>query len=204
MTMSTSGGAAPMPAMADLVAMVRGEIASGIGEQLAEFRRFVDRRLSELSTEIHASASMAEMTEASLAAQIARVQQEVARMVTLPVADSRTSGLELEAVVQGTENAANEILEAAEIISDLMTRSTAQDLPQQIGRQVQRIFEACSFQDITSQRVRRAIQHLEQVDIMLNNIVSHDQQPASPLPEGNFGGTGADLAQQAIDKLLDF
>jgi len=178
-------------------------IQAALGDRLDELRRFVDRRFSELSTEIHASATLAEMTEATLARQIGRVQQEVARMVSVPRSGARTTGLELEAVVQGTETAANQILAAAEAISEWVGQGIAGGATQDITLRIQAIFEACSFQDLTSQRIRRAIQHLEQVDIMLNNIVATEAQPAQPLPEGNFGGTGADLDQSLIDQLLE-
>ncbi len=177
-------------------------IRDSVGERLDELRRFVDRRFSELSTEIHASATLAEMTEATLAGQIGRVQQEVARMVSMPLSGARSTGLELEAVVQGTEVAANQILAAAEAISDWVGAGAVGGATPEITQKIQAIFEACSFQDLTSQRIRRAIQHLEQVDIMLNNIVATEPQPAQPVPEGNFGGTGADLDQSLIDQLL--
>jgi chemotaxis protein CheZ len=184
-------------------AEVEGGVANGVGEQLAELRRFIDRRFAELSAEIHAGVSITEMTEATLAAQIGRVQQEVARMVATPVADTRTSGLELEAVVQATEIAANQILEAAEAIQEWSSKPGTPEAAAEIGREVQAIFEACSFQDLTSQRIRRAIRHLQEVDQMLTTIAAPDQAPPPlPSPSGP-GGSGADLAQAAIDALLD-
>ncbi len=195
----------------DLAAALRAEITAAmtacVGEPLTEMRRFIDRRFAELSAEIHATATMAEMSEATLVEQINRIQHEVARMVSAPISETRTSGLELEAVVQTTEVAANQILEAAEAILDWAAKGNVSEVETEIGLKVQAIFEACSFQDLTSQRIRRAIRHLEQVDTMLNNIVSHDpapDQPAEPPPGTSPGGTGADLQQDLIDQLLNF
>jgi chemotaxis protein CheZ len=199
---AVSGGRRTSRAFEGLEDRIEGAIRDSVVARLDELRRFVDRRFAELSAEIHASATLAEMTEATLAGQIGRVQQEVARMVSVPVSGARSTGLELEAVVQGTEVAANQILAAAEAISDWVGQGAVGGATQEITQKIQTIFEACSFQDLTSQRIRRAIQHLEQVDIMLNNIVAAEPQPAQPLPEGNFGGTGADLDQSRIDQLL--
>ena len=58
-----------------------------------------------------------------------------------------------------------------------------------IDKKVNAIFEAYSFQDHTSQRIRRAIDHLHQVETMLTSIA-----PTSAAPP--------DLAQEEIDRLL--
>jgi hypothetical protein len=193
---------------ADLAALVRAEVEGAIrgvvAEPLVELRRFVDRRFAELSAEIHASATMAEMTEAALGEQIGRVQQEIARVLARPLADSRASGLELEAVVHGTEDAANQILEAAEAILEYSEKG-GPGAAGEIGRRVQAIFEACSFQDLTSQRVNRAIHHLQEVDQMLGKIAFSEgaELPPAPPPPGP-GGSGANLAQDVIDKLMEF
>ena len=55
------------------------------------------------------------------------------------------------------------------------------------------IFEACSFQDVTGQRIRRAIQHLQQVETMLTDIV----------PEGEAAGAAAAAAEDNPDLLQD-
>jgi chemotaxis protein CheZ len=187
----------------EFAAFLRAEIADGvsaaIGEQLAELRRFVDRRFAEVSAEVNATATLGEMSEAALSAQIAKIQHEVGRMVARPMAETRTSGIELEAVVQGTETAANQIMEAAEAIQDCVGRDNTADSRVAILEMVQTIFEACSFQDLTSQRIRRAIRHLQQVDLMLNSLASAD--PA-PVAEDPCTSTGADLNQALIDELL--
>jgi chemotaxis protein CheZ len=185
-----------------LGARIAEAIQTSVGDQLAEMRRFVDRRFAELSAEINASASIAEMSEATLIDRISRVQHEVARLVSVPVTETRNTGLELEAVVQGTEVAANQILEAAEAISDWLGKGAGGDHAAEIKHQVETIFEACSFQDLTSQRIRRAIQHLEQVDVMLNTLASGGMPADLPAPSDAIPG-GADLGQDMIDQLLN-
>ena len=115
-------------------------------------------------------------------------------------------------MVQATEAAANTILEAAEAIQALLDRGQAdaaarQGIPEQIGS----IFEACSFQDVTGQRIRRAIQHLQQVESTLESMLPAGiAPPAAKLQVAAMRHTvaepataGADLAQAEIDRLLN-
>ncbi|HEY4044254.1 MAG TPA: hypothetical protein VGM32_20740 [Rhodopila sp.] len=60
--------------------------------------------------------------------------------------------MELEAVVQATEAAANWIMEAAEAIGDwLRVGNTDPASLEAVKEKVNAIFEACSFQDVTGQ-----------------------------------------------------
>ena len=76
---------------------------------------------------------------------------------------SRVTG-ELGAVVGGTEEATQQILEAAEAIdqaASAMTKVNSPDqqkrLSEEIGERVVSIFEACNFQDLTGQRISRVM-----------------------------------------------
>ena len=61
--------------------------------------------------------------------------------------------------MQATEAAANTIMEAAEAIQGWLEggQQDAASL-RLVSEKVSSIFEACSFQDVTGQRIRRAIQ----------------------------------------------
>jgi chemotaxis protein CheZ len=130
----------------------------------------------------------------------------------MPAAATRNSGLELEAVVQATEAAANTIMEAAEAIQDWVA-SGAQDTGAvaAIAARVNSIFEACSFQDVTGQRIRRAIQHLQQVEGMLETMIPAASRPEVPREKVQVktamrtveSPAGGDIDQAAIDALLD-
>src|ERR1700757_3904688 len=101
---------------ADLEELVRASIRA----ELDELRRFVDRRIAELSMEIHATVQLVDYSETNLSAKLASIHEQIANVVAPPVAATHNSGVELEAVVQATENAANQIMEAAEAISTWM------------------------------------------------------------------------------------
>ena len=64
---------------------------------------------------------------------------------------------------------------------------------------VNAIFEACSFQDVTGQRIRRAIQHLQQVEEMLTEL---SPPPRSAQRCAVPAGNAADLSQDAVDAMF--
>lgn len=201
---------------------VRDAVRQELGGMFEELRRFVDRRIAELSAEVHATVQLVDFSEANLSGQLTRIHEQIARVVALPAAATRNSGLELEAVVQATEQAATRILEAAEAIGTW----AGEEAPDRAARaaiveKVNAIFEACSFQDLTGQRIRRAIEHLQRVETMLADMVSGDgksmvtagaptaAERAAMEMEMEMAGmsnaagfSGPDLAQDEIDRLM--
>jgi chemotaxis protein CheZ len=182
--------------------MLAREVRAEVEPLLAELRRFVDRRVAELSAEVHGAVQMLDFSESNLSGQLGRIHDEVARMITAPSEATRNSGLELEAVVQATEAAANQIMEAAEAISDWLRAGTDDPAALRgIAARIETIFEACSFQDLTGQRIRRAIEHLQHVEQVLTGMIqSPTGEPAAPeLAEPRLE---PDLRQRDIDALL--
>jgi chemotaxis protein CheZ len=170
-------------------------VRASVRAEIDDLRRFLDRRISELSMEIHATVQLVDYSETNLSAKLASIHEQIARVVAPPVAATYNSGVELEAVVQATEAPP--------------TRSWEQPKPSPAGcrrgrsRRAaggdaagQRIFEACTFQDLTGQRIRRAIERLQQVESMLLGMI-HDvptEQPAAP--------AAPDLVQTDIDSMF--
>lgn len=189
---------------------LRAALRAELDPRIDSLRGFLDRRIAELSAEVHASVELADMGEARLSGEIARVHEQIAQLVAVPAAATRNSGLELEAVVQVTESAANTIMEAAEAIQDWMSGGRDPALLPAIAERVNAIFEACAFQDLTGQRIRRAIQHLQQVEGVLKTLLPDGTPAERPrvevrtqlrtveAPKGS-----ADLAQSDIDALLN-
>jgi chemotaxis protein CheZ len=171
-------------------------VRAAVRAELDDLRHFVDRRIAELSMEIHATVQLVDYSETNLSARLTSIHEQIARVVAPPVAATHNSGVELEAVVQATENAANQIMEAAEAIGNWLRAGGDPAALPVATRQVNAIFEACTFQDLTGQRIRRAIEHLQQVETMLsgmmpNTATAHDVAPVA-----------SDLAQADIDSLF--
>ncbi len=79
------------------------------------------------------------------------------------------AGLELEAIVQSTENATNTIMEQAELImsADPDDMAAYHDTVQGA---VMEIFEACSFQDITGQRISKVVGTLVHIESKISSL----------------------------------
>ena len=184
----------------DLGPRLRDAVRAEIAPLFDDLRRFTDRRIAELSAEVHATVQLVDYSESNLSGQLARIQEQVTALVAMPAAATRNSGLELEAVIQATEAAANQILEAAEAIGDWL-RDGGRDPTslEGVAARLNTIFEACTFQDITGQRVRRAIRHLQQVETMLTELL-----PAGAAPEagGDEARGDPDLVQDEVDRLF--
>ena len=63
---------------------------------------------------------------------------------------------------------------AAEAIGNWLQAGGDPAALQAVTQQVNAIFEACTFQDLTGQRIRRAIEHLQQVETMLSGMMHDD------------------------------
>ncbi len=194
-------------ASAQLQQLIRDVLRSEVGSMIGELRAFVDRRIAELSMEVSATEQLLDFSESNLSGQLQRMHEQIARVVAVPAAATRNSGLELEAIVQETEIAANRIMNAAEAIGASVAQGCTDTTA--IAAQVNEIFEACSFQDLTSQRVRRALEHLQGIEGMLADMVGQTSperveraRPDTIKATAEITGEGPDLAQEDIDKLI--
>ncbi len=185
---------------------MRAAVQAELAPFFADLRQFIDRRMSELSAEVHCATQLLGFSEDNMTTQLGHLHEQIGRMLAAPGAATRNSGLELEAVVQTTEAAANQIMEAAEAINECVRRAIPDPAEMHaISAKVDAIFEACAFQDLTGQRLRRAIEQLQHMESTLNGIMAPPGskpeifQPAPPTVVSN----GPDIAQQDIDALFD-
>jgi chemotaxis protein CheZ len=146
-----------------------------------------------------------------LLAAIRRPQQGQAMNGALSAPTARIAD-ELDAVVQDSELAAQKILAAAEHIDQAANNLTGllkgnfeTGLTQDIRDRVTHIFEACNFQDLTSQRVakvRAAFNTLDrQIARVLEELARADAAP--PLHGPRLGDDAGHVSQSDIDSLFD-
>ena len=160
----------------------------------------------------------------SISDAIVKTRQEIAELRHEQEA-GRTRD-ELLAVVQGTEKATNTILTASETVDTLAGRlaKQAQDGEARadalaIQAQMQTVFEACNFQDLTGQRISKVVRTIgfveERVAEMLrmwtgSTSVSGDpERPKASRHDGEDGllngpalpGTAA-VSQDAVDAMF--
>jgi chemotaxis protein CheZ len=89
---------------------------------------------------------------------------------------------ELDAIVAATAEATGVILDAAEKLQALGLGGSAGE---QATEQVTRIFEACTFQDITGQRITKVVKTLKDIEEKVAEIVRvFGDAPSGPAPGG--------------------
>ena len=144
-----------------------------------------------------------------LARYIAKARQEIVEMSPSQLSNSQIprAGQELDAIVKATESATNTIMEATEAIMAETGESDA------INSACMRIFEACSFQDITGQRVTKVIRTLAYIEDRLSALqsawgpnlgeseIAPDDDETGLLNGPQLEGEG--ISQDDVDRLLD-
>ena len=145
-----------------------------------------------------------------LGRSIAQMRQEVAK---LPVDDIAHTHIpcatdELDAIVTHTAAATETILESCEVL-DTLAETLESGPAHRVQEMTMRIYEACSFQDITGQRIAKIVATLQAIEAKVGHIRGAFS-PARPRPAVP-GGAGllngpqlpADaMAQAEIDLLL--
>ncbi len=96
---------------------------------------------------------------------ITRMKTEVSTLQPNDLKRSRipAAGLELDAIVTATEKATNTIMGCAELVMEADTTDPVA-YKAMVDDQMMVIFEACSFQDITGQRVAKVIETLKFIE----------------------------------------
>jgi len=100
------------------------------------------------------------------------------------------AALHLNDVLQATEDATQVILDAAAAISGLTPDNAA------INEQVGRIFEACGFQDINGQRIKKVLKRIEELESQLIRLTDSSYM-ASAAPPGDKLMQGPQLSRNA-------
>lgn len=129
----------------------------------------------------------------ALTEQIRKTRQELAalRARGIRIQDLPAATDELDAVVEATAEATGTILDAAETL-ERVAASLAPASGEQVIEQVTRIYEACSFQDITGQRISKVVKLLHVIESRLDSITLALQGDVSRQGKGGKGGRSED------------
>jgi chemotaxis protein CheZ len=103
---------------------------------------------------------------AATRAEIAALQVDDISASHIPAATD-----ELDAIVQHTAHATDCILEVCETL-DGLAAGAAEDPASLLQQATTRIYEACSFQDITGQRIAKVVGTLKMIDERLGRLVA--------------------------------
>ena len=137
------------------------------------------------------------------------INQEVGGIVQQGKMPDNTA--QLSNVLQATEEATNTILDSATLISELINSFTGLNgSKERIGDHVNRIYEACTFQDISGQRIMKVLKNLSLIETKVNRLAEiakayaggHELEVAV-VPEHLLQGPSLEAPSQAdIDKLF--
>ncbi len=108
-----------------------------------------------------------------LAAYIQDARKEIATLRPHEVKDEflpRATD-ELDAIIGATADATNAIMDATEIIEDVMTGLDGKPADELL-KATTAIYEACTFQDITGQRITRVVQTLQEIESKVDDLLS--------------------------------
>ncbi len=149
-----------------------------VNSQLQTLESFIARRFDEISMEINATSQQFDMAEDGITKRFTEIL-EILGAIGYSGHGGGTSantGVELEAVIEDTENAANSILDAADRIAEYASdeknwedAGTRNEIREKIKSDVQEILMACTFQDLTGQRIRNTLNNLHSIEERLSS-----------------------------------
>ena len=145
------------------------EIRAVLEEMLATMNGNIGAATSEVMAEIQELSDFIEQTRSEIAA----INPEEIPDEHIPNATD-----ELDAVIEATEKATNAIFGATETVESVAA-SLPEEQATQLNDAVTQIYEACSFQDITGQRINKVVTALRDIEEKVETVV----QKFGPDPE---------------------
>ncbi len=136
-----------------------GDVAGVTEILLATMRRYFNSIDTTLYTEFR-----------GLSEYIQRARTEISELRPNDLKEEKIprAGLELEAIVASTEEATGTIMDAAEEI--MSADPASEEYADAVNDACMRIFEACSFQDITGQRITKVVTTLTYIEERLHGL----------------------------------
>jgi len=180
--------------------------------RLDEMERLFKRRFDELSMEVNAASQLVGMAEDSVKQRFSEIFEILEAISYTGDGSSRVqAGVELDAVIKITEDAANRILDSADRIGTRLENDAiwtdAASRTQAIAdtmSDVQEILMACAFQDLTGQRIRNTLENLQLIEARLANTLSKFGIQTEVRPDGVARYVRDDLSQQSdVDALFE-
>jgi chemotaxis protein CheZ len=156
-------------------------VVNSVQAQLDAMQRFVSRRFDEISMEINATSQQVDMAEEGIKNRFAEILEILGAISWSGDGSSpANTGVELEAVINDSEKAANTILDAADRIANRIDPKLGEDWNDEAVRRkalegmandVQDILMACTFQDLTGQRIRKTLENLRSIEDRLSTTL---------------------------------
>ncbi len=183
-----------------------GEISVGDSDLIIkEFLKIIEVYVDENDENIYKEIK-------GISDKISDTKAEIAKTLSEDSVSDAT--VELDAVVDATEKAVDAIMDSAEEIQNIISDLDSEE-SKKIGEHVGKIFEACNFQDLTGQRIKKVTSTLAYIekavgDLLASFVKSHgevdkksnDKRPDSELMNGPQLDKDTPN-QDDVDKLFD-
>lgn len=118
-----------------------------------------------LKTEIEAMAQYIVNAKSEISAMIPEGEDDAGNHIN-------RATMELDEVVKATEEATNNIMDAADAIQNISGGLEDKDAAQKIVDETMKIYDACSFQDITGQRINKVLRTIEEVEARVMRLIT--------------------------------
>lgn len=128
-----------------------------------------------------------------------------------------TAADELEEIVSESTTATNTIMGAAEAVEDIAGKISEPEIAARLREEATRVYEACTFQDITGQRIAKVVRTLQSIEKRVNTLAlvcgadigdaPTDKKPGNETADGKLLNgpalPSAAKTQDEIDRLFD-
>ncbi len=166
--------------LAERLAQIRAHHPGSQPEMVADVVHAV---LATMSGDLSAQETSLLAEVEALGKTIASAKAEIAALRVDDITDNHIPFAtdELDAIVEHTATATNAILNSCETLDDVASSLTGEPATR-LQDATTRIYEACSFQDITGQRITKVVTTLKAIEAKVAQIVA------------TFGGSGGERA----------
>lgn len=142
------------------------------GIDTAQVRAVLEDMLSTMDGNIGGADPRIVLELEELSAFIEETKAEIAAIRPEEIPDEHIPEAtdELDAVIEATEVATNSIMEAAEMIESVAEK-ISEEHANILSEAITQIYEACSFQDITGQRIHKVVGALKEIERKVETVV---------------------------------
>lgn len=170
----SANGAAPGSGLQASIANCVADIRRRQGDAVPVDRigLIVGDILGSLSGELSAEDMKLYQELEGLSRYIQQAKQEIASLNPTDIREEflPTAADELDAIVQATENATGAIMDATEVIEAVASEIDG-DASGRLTDATTMIYEACSFQDLTGQRITKVVRMLKSIEDRVDNLI---------------------------------
>jgi len=197
--------------LAERLGRIRADHPQAEPDVVAEVVRAV---LSTMSGDLSAKETSLLSEVEELGRIINSAKKEIAALRVDDITDNQIPFAtdELDAIVQHTATATNAILASCETL-DQVAEEVSGETMKQLQEATTRIYEACSFQDITGQRITKVVGTLKTIEAKVGQLIATfgesapavEAAPAAPTEQSLLNGPQhptVAMDQSDIDRLL--